>query len=596
MYSLTVIANNPDTRYKVKSSSISIDIIVTDINDVEPEFVSTSYTFTFATNFILGDSIGTVDVIDDVIHSNPYSIIGDSSIFTISQFGIISLTQDYDPSIQIPSSIEIQYNDDLYIVTTSVSLMVEEPNLYSPIFPHSSYSFNILENSYSSIDASQIIATDQDIGMNGDISYFISQNDYLSIENTGGLFLIIIQPFDYEQLQVLTVVITAEDNASPWQRKSSDIEVQILASDENDSPSIFTQLTYNFTIENNTAVGGIIGRVIATDEDMSYTLIYLMTSNYYFEIDQNTGEISVVRELVLQNPTLTVSVNDSTNLYETNVIIAVIPANLHTPVFSQQSYYKSVPEDTPIGSAIIQITATDMDTGVNGYILYTISYNPYCSINSTTGLVELYQPLDAETQPTEISVHITAADMADYPFSKYSSVNFTLYIENINDNPPVFSQSVYPLFVEEGTARDVVVYRVVATDGDGDILSYTILSGNLNDDFTIESDTGVLYTNTVPYVNVNPLYNLRIQASDEDSLVIASFEIQVIPSNQYAPEFTQEVYYFEVTPGVEIGDSIGRISAIDLDTGTEGSLSYTINYQSINIFVLQSYHRCDTAV
>ena len=58
-------------------------------------------------------------------------------------------------------------------------------------------------------------------------------------------------------------------------------------------------------------------------------------------------------------------------------------------------------------------------------------------------------------------------------------------------------------------------YRVVsATDGDGDILSYTILSGNLNDDFTLEPDTGVLYTNTVPYVNVNPLYNLRIQASD----------------------------------------------------------------------------------
>ena len=63
MYNLTVIANNPDTRYKVKSSSISIDIIVTDINDVVPEFVSTSYTFTFATNFLLGDSIGTVDVL-----------------------------------------------------------------------------------------------------------------------------------------------------------------------------------------------------------------------------------------------------------------------------------------------------------------------------------------------------------------------------------------------------------------------------------------------------------------------------------------------------------------------------------------------------
>ena len=601
-YILTVIANNPDTRYRVKFSSISVDIIVTDINDVVPEFASASYTFTFATNFLSGDTIGTVDIIDDVVHFNPYSIT-DSSIFAISQNGIISLTQDYDPSIQIPNSIEIRYNDGLYTVTTSVNLMIEEPNLHTPIFPYTSYSFNILENTHSSINASQIIATDLDIGMNGDISYLISQNDYLSIENTDGLSLVIIQPFDYEQLQVLNVVITAEDNASPWQRKSATIEVQILISDQNDLPSIFTQTTYMFTIENNTVVAGTIGRVIATDEDVSYALLYqFMTSNDYFDIDQNTGEIFVVKELVLQNPTLIVSVNDSTNLFMTNIIISVIPANLYTPVFSQQSYYKSIPEDTPIGSVILQIIATDMDTGVNGYIVYAISYNPYCIINSTTGLIELYQPLDAEAQPTDISIYVTATDMADISFRKFSSVNFTLHIENINDNSPMFSQSVYPLFVEEGTARDVIVYRVIATDEDRDTLSYTILSGNLNDDFRIEPDTGVLYTNTVPYVNVNPLYNLRIQAFDGISFVIASFEIQVIPSNQFAPELTQEIYYFEVSPGVEIGDFIGRISAIDLDTGDEGSLSYSVIYQSRDIFVLnhitgaiQLYKSADTS-
>ena len=603
IYTLTVIANNPDTRYRVKFSSITVVIIVTDINDVVPEFASTSYIFTFATNFISGDSVGTVDIIDDVTHSSPYSITGDSSIFTISRYGVVSLTQDYDSSIQLPNSIEIQYNDGLYTVTNSVNLMVEEPNLHSPIFPYPSYSFTVLENTLLPIDASQIVATDLDIGMNGDVSYLISQNDYLSIEDTNGLSLVIVQPFDYEQLQMLTVVITAEDNASPWQRKSTTIEVKILISDQNDSPCIFTQTTYTFTVENNTVVGGIIGRVTATDEDVSYTLIYqFLISNDYFDIDKDTGDISVARELTLQNPTLIVSVNDSTNLYMTNVIIAVIPANLHTPVFSQQSYYKSIPEDTTIGTVILQIMATDLDTGVNGYIVYTISYNPYCIINSTTGVIELYQPLDAETQPTEITVHIIATDIADSPFSKYSSVYFILHIENINDNSPVFPQSVYPLFVEEGTARGVTVYRVVATDEDRDILSYTILSGNLNDDFTIEPDTGLLYTNTVPYVNVNPLYNLRIQASDGDSSVIASFEIQVIPSNQYAPEFTQEVYYFEVSYGVEIGDFIGRISAMDLDTGDEGILSYSIIYQTRDIFVLnhitgviQLYKSADTS-
>ena len=47
---------------------------------------------------------------------------------------------------------------------------------------------------------------------------------------------------------------------------------------------------------------------------------------------------------------------------ETHVVIEIIDENDNSPVFSQVSYQASVMENIPIGSPVIQVTATDGDT------------------------------------------------------------------------------------------------------------------------------------------------------------------------------------------------------------------------------------------
>ncbi|KAI6655788.1 Cadherin EGF LAG seven-pass G-type receptor 2-like isoform X2 [Oopsacas minuta] len=379
-YTLTILAYNPGNLFEYRYSDISVDIIIEDINDFIPEFSLTNYTFIFASNF----------------------------------------------------QSEISYNDGIYTATALVTIFVEEPNLYSPLFSNSNGSFNILENNYST-DVLLITATDNDIGANAVISYTITDNYYIPIDQSSGV-LTLVNLFHYEQIQILSLVITAEDNASPWQRKSTTLPVEIVVLDENDSPAIFAESTYIFTVVNNTIVAGIIGRIIATDVDTSSTLLYqFTTTSDYFDIDPFTGDIFVAKELVIQSPTITVSVNDSIHTDSAIVIINVIPANLHTPIFPQHNFTISIPEGTSIGNSILQTNAVNMDTGINGDITYSISYNIYCIVNSTTGIIVLTPLLDAETDPVEISFDLSATDNAYSSFRKSSFVTVIIQIENVND-------------------------------------------------------------------------------------------------------------------------------------------------------------------
>ena len=590
-YSLTIEARNPNTLFEQRFSTIPVKVIVQDINDVDPEFISNPYFFSFASNFKSGDQIGGLNITDDAListSSTPYTILSgdDFDIFSLSDNGILSLSQDFDSESHSVTSLEVEFNDGLFTTTTTVNLIVEDPNIYSPEFQAESYTLQINENSPFPSNVTQIIANDSDAGINGQLTFGISDNNYFSIDQTSGV-LSLVASLDYEQFQTFNFTITAVDNASPWQRKSAAIPIFIQIINENDSPPIFSDTLYTFAIENNTDISTIIGRIVATDQDTSSTLFYqFSTENDYFELDALSGEISVKKELTIQTRTFTVSVNDSTNQDTSTVSITVIPVNLHTPVFEKQNYSISVPEGTSIGSPILQTVASDPDDGDNGRIVYSTTSSPYFIVNATTGAVVLYQSLDAE-QATAMSIYITATDMAQPSFRKSSSVNVLVDVANENDNIPMFPHPVYEIFVEEGTARDSYVYTVTAVDNDKEALTYYIVSGNINDVFSLDPLSGVLTLESVPYIDENPFYNLRIQAYDPgQNMAIASFEIRIIPTNEYSPEFSLSNYSFVLKPTVFVGSFVGSISAEDLDTGNEGFVSYSILTRSGTSFVL----------
>lgn len=77
------------------------------------------------------------------------------------------------------------------------------------------------------------------------------------------------------------------------------------------------------------------------------------------------------------------------------------------------------------------------------------------------------------------------------------SNNITIYVTDVNDNSPVFLRT-YHATISEETHIGSVVFRLTAYDrdeGKNAALTFSILSGNINEDFRIDSTSGYLFTN-----------------------------------------------------------------------------------------------------
>ena len=84
-----------------------------------------------------------------------------------------------------------------------------------------------------------------------------------------------------------------------------------------------------------------------------------------------------------------------TNQAFTSVTINVLDTNDLSPLFYQPSYVVSVPEDKPLHAAIVKVSASDADIGINGEIYYSfLEKTDVFSIHPTTGVVSLTRHLD----------------------------------------------------------------------------------------------------------------------------------------------------------------------------------------------------------
>lgn len=73
----------------------------------------------------------------------------------------------------------------------------------------------------------------------------------------------------------------------------------------------------------------------------------------------------------------------------------VADINDNVPMFEDIPYIVSVPEDTPVGTTILKVSATDADSGVRGIVSYSIE-----NITSDTN--------------SEVSLHLMTKTLSQY--------------------------------------------------------------------------------------------------------------------------------------------------------------------------------------
>ena len=80
------------------------------------------------------------------------------------------------------------------------------------------------------------------------------------------------------------------------------------------------------------------------------------------------------------------------------IVVNVVDVNDNDPVFSQRSYYTTIPENVALGARVITVLATDKDKGNNSIVTYSLDNgtSSLFRIDPGSGVITTAGPFDRE--------------------------------------------------------------------------------------------------------------------------------------------------------------------------------------------------------
>ncbi|NWZ75869.1 PCD23 protein, partial [Poecile atricapillus] len=587
-------------------SSTQVNISVTDINDNPPVFptksdkVSISHTQPPGTAVYIAHAEDKDSGLNGAIK---YSIASkQSDAFSIDpSLGVVNLTRTVFAEKQQEYTLHIAAEDcgsppltsllainltDRRLDSLAVKIVILDINDNSPSFMSSPVSY-VLEDVDVGFLVHHIIAKDPDEGRNGQVTYHIlsgNENKAFVLDKITGL-LTTAQFLDHEVQERYSLTLIALDDGSPALSATQVLTVIVL--DVNDETPIFLKQLYETAVHENRDPGEFVIRVEAVDQDagLNSLLQYeILPGAGYEKFKMNSVSGELVTAASLDRETQEVfSIKGSPSRSSTaQLYLTVLDENDHSPLFAKTQYQISVSEDLEKGSAILDLSASDEDAGLNGEVMYSLIDDTYgaFAIDSVTGSIVTTKALDRETK-SQYTFRAVASDRSIH-FPRSTTV-MTVLIQDVNDNAPKFEQSYYKASVWEGQSPKRDIIQVFATDLDSGLngeTEFSILSGNENATFLIDSARGILATNTGLDFENTPSYRfLVLLASDRGTPSLnstATVLITVLDVNDNPPVFSSPEYHVHVKESIPIGSHITEVSARDCDAGTNAEITYAI--------------------
>ncbi|KAM8963463.1 cadherin-19 [Lycaon pictus] len=308
-----------------------------------------------------------------------------------------------------------------------------------------------------------------------------------------------------------------------------------------------------------------------------------------FVIDERTGDIYAIQKLDREERslyTLRAQVIDSTTGRavepESEFVIRVSDINDNEPKFLDEPYEAIVPEMSPEGTLVIQVTATDADdpaSGNNARLLYSLLQGqPYFSIEPTTGVIRISSKMDRELQD-EYWVIIQAKDMIGLPGALSGTTSVLIKLSDVNDNKPIFKERLYRLTVSESAPTGTSIGRIMAYDndiGENAEMDYSIEDDSQTFDIITNNETQegiVILKKKVDFEHQNH-YLIRANVKNrhvaehlmEYHVEASTTFVRVqVEDEDEPPVFLLPYYLFEILEESPHGSFVGMVSATDPD-------------------------------
>ncbi|XP_032411705.1 protocadherin gamma-A10-like [Xiphophorus hellerii] len=323
--------------------------------------------------------------------------------------------------------------------------------------------------------------------------------------------------------------------------------------------------------------------------------------NFILAANGNTVELVLDKELDREkqkeiNLLLTALDGGSPQRSGTVVIhVTVLDANDNAPVFSQAVYKASLPENSPIGTLVITVSATDADEGVNGDVTYDFAHinedvKKKFTIDRKVGEICVIDTVDYEVT-TSYEIRVKAKD----GLGKSSYAKVIISITDVNDNAPVFSLKSLTNPIPEDTPAGTEVGIINVQDRDSENNRQVRCSIQQNVPFklvpSIKNYYSLVTTGQLDRELVSD-YNITITATDEGSPPLSSsktIQLSVADINDNPPVFEEQSYSTYVSENNKPGSSLCTVSARDPDWRQNGTVIYSLLPGEVNGASVSSY-------
>ncbi|XP_071438739.1 cadherin-99C isoform X2 [Hetaerina americana] len=504
------------------SSTATINIRVTDINDKNPEFVKQPYEFRIIESNEVNRFVGKVEALDadEGQNAEVYYSLPDDVPFSIEETtGIVRTKSALDFETEREYRFVVTAKDrapDPRIATATVTVEVVDIDDEVPYFHSLSYDSSVPEN-VPDYMVTQVKAEDPDT--NQKITFVIKQGptDLFQIDSKTGVIRT-TRGLDYERETQYILIVGTLENSDTMPGATTKVIVNV--EDRNDIPPVFTMLPKPITLEDDVPIGKTVMTLLATDSDgtppgnkVRYELVGKGKASRFFQIDPNQGIIQIRDDLR----------KDTSNEYQIDVKaydlgepqlwsittvpvyvkhIATVPPETGLG-FVDDSYTVSVPENiTKPGSLLKVLTVLNarahdlvplackiVKGNENGLFDAKTTSEKSCELRLNNG------HLDHE-EKDEYQLQLELETLTGLVNPARSKTNVKVQVIDVNDNVPEFTFSDH-------------------------------LNGDLGKYFGALSSDSQIHTSI-----------LQVQAEDKDSGKYGKIEYKIVPNGPATEYFT----------------------------------------------------------